>query len=418
MTAGSRVGRYRSGRARGAVSWLRRDPVPPAVLAAGLSTLLAAVTVLVVQADPARAQTVVVSARDAVLVPPGGVARPARAGTAVPRGATVQTAAGGAADLRTAGRDVLVGGGTAVAVLDGVRQRLDAGQVFVDVRRGPALVLAAVSATVRLAAGSLARVEQGTLLRVGLFRGRAAVTPLGRRLTTALTALHQVQVADGVLPGPATALALRDDGWEQQLARSLVAADLQLTDLAAGLAGSSGSRVLAAAPAAFRWDGPASDRMLGAGEGALQVVLAEAAHSAGSPSDHRDLVRRSRAEGGSWAVVAALVAAPLGAVSGLLDGALAPGTVLVRGPSSPPGPAGAGPAVRAGGSASTGRAAGPGGRVPVGPAARSTPVGPGPTPSPAPRPTSSAGTVQGVVDTLLGALPSGSPLPTVGVRRP
>ena len=391
----------------GSCAHTRRDVVTVGVPA--LLVLVAAVVVASRGADPAAATTRLRSVVDAVAHAADGSLLPVTDGSPLPRGARLDTGRAGSAELRTAGRTVYVGARSSVLVLDGVSEALGRGQVLVDARSGPRLALRTEAGTVAAPAGSLTRVERGPLLRVGVYTGSAAVTADGRQATGLVPALHQVQVPYGGLPQRSTPLALTDgDRWERTLVRDLVTADRDLTELAAGLAGPDGSVVLSAAPAAYRRVlSPAVTR----GEQALGLALGAAATLGGStPQERIATVRSDRDAGGSWGVVAALVGAPVGAVSRLLDGLLGPA-------------AGAGSATAAGSSGPLplevllGRSAGPGpasaprpgtGSGP-GPRPLSGTRPPGPTPSPNPT-TAPPAVVQGVVDTVIAVLPV-SPTP-------
>lgn len=304
------------------------------------------VTALVGFSDPADADTVVTSAHVASVVLADGSAAEAHEGDRLPRGAQLRTGQGGGARLTTAGRDVYVGALSTVTVLDGVRERLDRGQVMVDSRSGPRLELTvpsgATSGTVTTRQGALSRVERGSVLRVGVFEGGARVAVDGRQATTSVPALHQVTSQYGTLPGTPTALALTPhDPWEQRLAAALVSADDVLNRLQTGLRGTEGAVVLASSrrdlvDTATTCPAATGDR----GEQALSVAVGTAAQSPGSALAHLGTVCSARAEGGSWGVVAALVQAPVSRVSGQLTSSLdtgsPDGTAVVAGPSGLP----------------------------------------------------------------------------------
>lgn len=304
-----------------------------AVLTGCLAVLtVAVVTVVVRTGDPSTADTFLVHAVNAAVVLPDGRTVDAAPGLAVPAGAQVRTGSCGtaaqprtcgAAQLRTDDRDVYLGAASTLLVTDGVRQSLDKGLAMVDSRRGPRLALTTRAGTVAVDGDSLVRVELGTLLmRVGAFQGRAHLSAVGRQARTDVPTLHQVRAPYVGLPGPATALSLTGDAWEEKLAADLVAADRDLVRLAAGLAGGQGRTVLTLAPAALRTVVAATGPVFPAavGENALAVAVAQAGSSDGSAVDRLDRVRDARAEGGSWGVVAALVEARVSSVSGVLDG--------------------------------------------------------------------------------------------------
>lgn len=380
-----------------------------AVLAAG--SLLGALGLSACGSSTAEAATYLRDARAATIQLPGGSQRPAADGMKVPSGATVRTALGGSASLDTAGRTVLLGQLTALTVLDGEREQLRAGLAMVDARRAPGLSLDAGAAVVRAPRGSLTRIERGALLRVGSFRKTVSVRAAARKATAPVPALHQVQVPDGALPGEVTPLALTGDSWERRYALDLVTADRDLTALAAGLDSSgTGARLVTALPAAYTTAFPPA-LPEPRGEVALAYAVAQAAHVRGDGPRRFAAVRSLREQGGSWGVVAALVGADVGAVSGALDTALTPASggepVLAGGPggSGTPGDLlGGGPT-------------GPGGGPTTGPGAPGGSSQPTATPSPTPSP-SPSDPVQTVVDTVSQLLPSPSPTPLLRLTIP
>ncbi len=376
------------------------------VLAAGLAVTSAAVVTLVGGlTDPASADTVLTSVTRAVVALPDGTEHAARLGETLPRGAVVRTGPEGGARLSAAGRDVYVGALSTVGVLDGVRERLERGQVMVDSRDGARLALTVDGDTVATPAGGLARVERGPLLRVAAFRGTTEVTPAGRQLVTPVRALYQVTTQYGTVPGSPTALTLRKDAWEQRLAADLTAADDDLIGFAEGLRGSQGTLVLASARrdlvAGLTDPTAAADQ----GERALSLALAEAGRAA-EPAANLSTVRDGRSSGGSWGVVAAIVQASVTDVSGRLDLSLAPsapsgGTQAGPVPTGPvlPGLTG----VPATPGTSTAPSPTPGG---------STSPTPTPTVTRSPGPSASPGLVQQVVTIINDVLPD--PVPTLG----
>ena len=306
------------------------------VFAAGLAVLTAAVVTLVARTgDPATADSYLGEVRNAALVLSDGSVLTPTSGQRVPQGATVRTGTGGAATLSTAGRDVYLGALTTLHVVDGVHQRLERGQLMVDGRGGPRLLLDTRAGTTDIADGTLARVETGPVLRLAVFAGKASLTAAGRERRTDVGALYQVLASYTALPGEPTVLALTDDAWEQRLAAELVNADRDLNSLAHGLAGPSGAAVLQAAPVALRDSTTsAGDR----GEEALSVAVAQASRRDATLSDTLSFVQTARGEGGSWGAVAALVSARVTSVSALLDRLLAP-----QGATPPPDVAGPAP---------------------------------------------------------------------------
>ena len=401
--------------------------------AAALAASLVAVGALTVWApDPAAADTVVAVAQDAQIVSPGGEVHPARPGDTVPHGATVRTTRTGQAMLLTARRETWIGAASALRVDDGVRQGLTAGSVMVDARRAAGLTLATDAAAVTLARGALVRVERGPMLRVAQFAGASSVVPNGRRASTAVAALHQVQVARGGLPGPVTALALTSDRWERAMVGDLVGEDADLTNLAAGLdgPGAAGQAVLAVLPVGLQSLSPAA-----VGAPRSEQALAWGIAAAGPTAESTTLtgryaqVRRFRSEGGSWAVVARLVGADVAGIDGLLERLLEPagaplsrldgrgalaGPGLVPGSMLPgsmlPGSTLPGSMLLPGSSPEGSAAPQPGAGNGTGPTG--TAPSPGTSSAPSPRPTANApDAAQGVVDTVVALLPTRPPSP-------
>lgn len=306
------------------------------VFAAGLAVLTAAVVTLVARTgDPATADSYLGEVRNAALVLADGNELPAKNGQRVPQGATVRTGTGGAATVSTAGRAVYLGALTTLHVSDGLHQRLERGQLMVDGRDGPRLLLGTRAGATDIPGGALVRVETGPVLRLAVFVGRASLTAPGRERRTDVSELYQVLAPYTALPGQPSVLALTDDPWEQRLAADLVNADRDLTALARGLSGPSGTAVLQAAPVALR-DGASSlgDR----GDQALSVAVAQASRRNAPLADTLSFVEDARGGGGSWGAVAALVSARVTAVSALLDALLTPPSA-----TSPPVVAGPGP---------------------------------------------------------------------------
>jgi hypothetical protein len=381
-----------------------------AVAAAG--SLLLAAGLVSCGRDAAGADTVLRDVRSVSLVLADGSSRPAHDGMTVPRGATVTTAADGSASLVTAGRTVLLGRQTAVTVLDGAREQLRQGLVMVDARRAPALRLEAGAATVSTPRGGLTRVERGALLRVGSFRGTAAVRAAGRRAHADVRELYQVQVPYGGLPGRITALALTRDAWERRYALNLVTADIDLSDLATGLDRdpASGSAVVRVVPASFSTAAPplAGESQ---GEQALAFVLARVARR-DRPELAYPQVRQWRQGGGSWGVVAALAGADVAAVSAALDGLLTAAGGSVEAGAAP-GPLDLDVLLGGGGGTAPAAGAGPGSPVAPVPTAAAT-TGPGrPVPRPSARPSPPAA-APALVDTVVALLPTPAPAPPPG----
>ena len=300
------------------------------VLLAGV--LLTAVGVAALRSDTASADTVLGRGADAVLVLADGSTRDAVEGEKVPRGATVRAGRTGAR-LDTREREVHLGAATSVTVVDGARQVLREGFVLVDASSAPGVELQTAAAAVAASDDSLVRVDAGPLLRVGVLRGEdAEVRAAGRRTATDVPTYFQVQVPSGGLPGsPSPFVLTPGDRYEMELAAELVNADTDLNALAAQLdaGGAAGPAVLAALGATPQVQPVAADATPGAplSERALGYLIATAAQQGGPLPERYDEVRSLRTAGGSWGVVAAIVAAPVDRVSGALNALLDPGTV-------------------------------------------------------------------------------------------
>jgi hypothetical protein len=301
--------------------------VGTSVLAAAV--LAAAVGVAALRSDTASADTVLTRGDGAVLELADGTSRPAVVGERVPRGATVRAGRTGA-ELQTREREVWLGGATAVQVLDGARQQLRDGFVLVDASDAPGLELQTAAGTVTTQDDSLVRVDDGSLLRVGVLRGApAAVRAAGRRATAEVATYFQVQMSRGGLPGSLSPFVLTPgDAYERQLAADLVRADDDLNALASRLDadGAVGRAVLTALDEDVE---TVAGVQPGAGsEGAVSYLIARAT-GAGDVAATYTQVRELRADGGSWGIVAAIVAAPVDQVSAALSALLDPGTVPV-----------------------------------------------------------------------------------------
>ena len=382
--------------------------------------LLSAVGVAALRSGAANADTVLAAGSDAVLVLPGGASRPAVVGERVPRGATVRAGVTGAR-LDTRDRRVFLGRDSAVTVVDGARQRLGAGFVFVDATDGPGVELATPAAVVTAVDSSLVRVDGGPLLRVGVLRGApASVRAVGRRAASDVPRYYQAQVAPGGLPSEASPLLLTGDSYEQLLARELYDADRDLNALARRLdmAGSAGPVVLSVLSRAVSTDAavagaPASERALG-------FLMATAA-DASQVSQAYARVRALRTAGGSWGVVSAIVGATPNDVSAVLGALLDPGApALAAGPDGAVDLAALAAAVLGDGvpvvlaaSPVPDPTSGPGGSGPSPAPSPGGGGGPSPSPSPSPsRPSTGVPVVDAVVDTVLDLLdPSPSAVP-------
>jgi hypothetical protein len=384
---------------RDSSGWLSRVRDWQVVLAGALAVLCAAVIIVVVRTDDtATADTYLTGVRAATVTLADGREVAASDGMRVPDGAQVRTGAGGAAQLTTAGRDVYLGALSTVVVRDGLRQQLDRGQLMVDSRGGARLVLTTRAGRADVSEGTLVRVEQGLVLRVGVFDGSTRFTPQGRLASSTIPALYQAKLVYGGPTVTSTALALTDDAWERRLAGDLVSADLDLNALARGLVGADGQVVLESVSARLR-EAPVAftDR----GEQALALALAQAGTRSSDATENLAIVDTARRQGGSWGVVAALVSARVSAVSGLLDRLLAP-----PGPTSPP--LLAGPSLGPGsllspGSSSSGGPGPSGSGSPTSTPSPTSPVTRTPTPSP-------STVVDDLVTTVTGLL--GTPTPT------
>jgi hypothetical protein len=382
------------------ISWALR-PVP--VFSAAVAVLLSAVSIAVVGlADPADAATVVTSATRAEVVLPDGTQHEAVVGERLPRGAVLKTAPQGGARLTAAGRDVYVGGLSAVRVLDGVHDALERGQVMVDTRHGAQLRLDVDAGWTVVARDSLARIERTAALRVGVFSGAAAVGVDGRQVSTEVPALHQITQQYGALPPAPTALYLTKDEWETRLAADLVGNDNELVQLHDGLQGTEGQVVLASARTELLDAATDPTAVADQGERALSIALAEVGALSSNPTDNLSTVRTARTEGGSWGVVAAIVRASVndvtGALSGSLDTPTAPVDAAGRPTSNPlqptpslaPSPTDVPTTTR--------------------PTATATPSHP-----PKTTPSATPGTVQQIVDTITKLLPTPPPTPVLQV---
>ncbi|MCA1824040.1 MAG: hypothetical protein LC640_07210 [Frankia sp.] len=338
----------------------------------------------------------------ASIVSPNGAARVARDRDHVRAGETVTTAAGGRATMTVLDRRVVLAPSTAVRVPDGAAIDVRTGSVLVDRRRGPGLRVSVGELEIdRISRGAL-RVERGYAVRVAVLDGTARVsTPTGRRAD--VPALHQVIVAGRAVPDRAGPLSLRDDTWERDVVPTLVASDVALNRLAAGVdaqfrTAASAIRVVpvgfvrAAAPA-----GSASDVL-------LPMAIGRVAHLPLTTQQRIDRASLLRLEGASWGVAAALVGAPHTAVAAALAAALAGALAAV------PGPQAVGPGVRAPGGGAPGQPADGESATPKPSPSRSSSGSPSPSTSP-------STVVERVVDTVRRLVPTPLPSPTAPVVR-
>ncbi|HEU0131317.1 MAG TPA: hypothetical protein VFQ85_10060 [Mycobacteriales bacterium] len=241
--------------------------------------------------------------RDAVVVS-GGATRAAVDGEKLRKGDRVRTGKAGTATLAVRGRRVVLGGGTDVVVPDGASVDLARGDLLVDHRHGPGLVVRAGDTVVdRFGTGGV-RVARSFAVTVAALSTTARV---GVRAggTLRLQRLYQVGVPGRSLPRNAVPVTLRDDAWERSVIPKVVADDLHLNDLAAGL-DTPGATVV---PAVYR---PAAGGLVS------DVVLADALARAARVAPAR--AATLRAEGASWGVVAALLdTSAVDAASALAD---------------------------------------------------------------------------------------------------
>lgn len=310
-----------------------RGPRVVAAIAGLLAVvLISAVGVASLGGSTAGSATVLASG-EATVTLLGGSPVPLAVGEQVPDGAVVDAGAVGAV-LRTRERDTWLGGASAVTVVDGARQVLETGFAMVDARRGPELELDTPAGAVTTPAGTVSRVERGSLLRVGTYSGEPVrVRAADRRATTKVPRDHQVQVPLGGLPGPVTPLVLTPrDAYERALATDLVLADEALNDVARRLdaQGAAGTAVLQVLAVQLP-DVPAPAVAAPASERSLAFLLAEAGDDTDLRAGYAS-VRDKRSLGGSWGVVASLVGAEVVQVAARLDALLTP-TLVAQPPS-------------------------------------------------------------------------------------
>lgn len=316
-----------------------------------------------------------------------GTARPGAAGSRVAPGEVVTTAPGGAAALATRDRRLLLGPSTSVGVVDGATFDLRAGAVLADRRRGPGLEVRAAEVRVSDIRPGAVRIVRGYTVRVAVLAGAATVqTRTGRR--SEVPALHEITATGSALPS-SVPLALSSDAWDRLVVPGVVALDAQLNRFAGALDGATG----AITPAAV------SQQSIPRSETLLASAITRAAARRGDAATLRQ-------SGGSWGVIATLLAATFARISGALS-ALAVGTPgipgLTPGAGTPTGGAGPGqPSPSAGFSPQPTRTPGPGGTGQ-------------PTPTPtrsatsSPSPSQSPDVVDQVQDTVEELLPTPTP---------
>lgn len=392
---------------------------PAIVAVSGVLLFLFAPLLTGCSGSSAHARTVVVDARAATLVSPGGDSEPAQPDGRVAEGTIVRTARGGAAILDTGGRMLYLGGATEYVVGTGVSGELRTGAAVVDARHGPDLDLAAGQVAVRTDASAV-RVERGFSVRVGVFSGTANVATVPGTDDATVEALHQVVVAGRRIPQQ-TPLVLTDDDAEQRVALALVQDDERLNTFARALDRSRVGRQLVSVAAAADFPGLFSTATVGArsalplSEYALPVAIARAAvgghaHPAQMRASYAD-VRGYRSEGGSWGVVAHLVGTDADATAAAMN-ILLPRLPAAGASASPGGGPTGGPGSPGGPSEGPGSSPTPGHTSPSG--------GPEPSPTPRPTPTPSSSMLDDLVGTVSG-LVSPSPTPSkagTGQSRP
>lgn len=363
---------------------------------------------------PSDATTLLRGAAGVTVVSAAGVPHPGVDGERLTVGETVRTSGTDSA-LVTGRRVTTLGRSTTVGIADRSRYLLDAGTVVVDHHHGPGIRVDAGPVSVEDLGHTAVRIERGFAVRVAVFDGGSATVSASER-STAVPALHEMDVPGASLPAASTPLALRDDTLDTIAAAALVRADGTLNGRAATL-DRTGAAVV---PAALVRALPTAPPSTALSERVLPVAIARADRGtplAGAYARATEL----RTDGGSWAVVAALMDAKVDAVQQQLDQLLAgasgvlgglpatarqdAGAVAVAALLSAAAPAGTTPASVAPGTGAT--SAPPRGGVSAPPPVPS----PVPTPSPIPPPL-----VQTLITTITGLLPHGGasapPAPT------
>lgn len=390
-----------------AVTWCRlRAPA-----GFGLGVVAAALLVGGCSA-PGSTTTVLREPRGVTVTTSTGAPRTAADGLRLRTGDLVAVSAAGAATLATGGRQVLLGAGGAVRVVDAQTMDLRRGDVLVDRRRGPSMRLRLDELEVSDVGTGVVRVDRDFSTRVAAYSGGATVTTgTGRQLR--VTALHEV-AASAALLGAEAPLRLTGDAWDRRADAGLVRDDAAITAQATAVDGafSAGQLGGPAVVQAARFATGTATSMCGlpVAAGASRQVLSLAIARADHPETAVAARCRSAAAlhdaGGSWGVVARLLDASTTAVLSAVDALL----------TLPAAPEGSGPSVA---SATPGTTSVPAGTLAAptsGPVVRSgtAPTAPVATGAPRPRPTSSASAPPGVLDVVGRLLP---PLP-VGVSAP
>lgn len=363
----------------------------------------------------ASAATTFGAVRDASVTTATGHSLPASPGLRVPAGAVVTTGAGGGAQLLTRGRLVMLGPSAADQVVNGAVQQLRTGTAIVDAQQGAGLSLQVAGDTLTVPAGSATEAVRGVTVRIGALAGPAGLTgSTGRHVS--LAPLFQTVLDGDAVPQTATPLHLSDSSDEARAVPELVSDDLALQTLSRGIdsTGRSAATVVEAA-----WSGSVAPQVSGAtlGDAVLPLVIADASSAAGGSAQQRyDRVVAWRAAGGSWGVVAHLLATRASTVVSALAS-------LQQGRPT----AGGGTTQSLGGGGT--RLPGQPNQTPGGPPSpghTNTPgIPPSTQPTPTPTPTSSSGvvgglvtTVGGVLNKVLGLLPKKSPAPTPAKPKP
>lgn len=382
-----------------------RSPGRAAVLA--LCLVGAATPLAACGHGPADATTVLRGASGVTVVTAAGVPHAGVDGERLTVGETVRTTTADSA-LVTGRRVTTLGPATTVGILDRSHYALDAGTVVVDHRHGPDARVDAGPVSVSGIGATAIRIERGFAVRVAVYDGGDATVSASERAAT-VPALHEVDVPGASLPAVPAPLALRDDALDRLAAPALVSADLVLDHRASALDRPGGAVV----PAALVRTLPAAPAATEISERVLPVAIARA--DRGTPlADAYARAAQLRAEGGSWAVVAALMGTTADAVQQQLDALLAGPAEVLGLPAAVTANAGAA-AVAVLLSVAAPATAAPS-TAPAPPVTSSPPHGGGSAPAPAPVPSPTpTPLVQTLIDTVTGLLPHGgtsTPAPT------
>jgi hypothetical protein len=358
------------------------------------------------------ATTVLQRASDVLVVHPDGSVIRGVDGLRLHPGDVVRTGPGGRVDLHTLDRVVYLGSQASMQVYNGVHDALRHGAAVVDSLHGPGLRVDLAGLSLSVPSGSATRAERSVTVRVGSLAGPATVTnSVGRQVT--VPALDQSIFGGDALPDTTTPLRLTDDDGEQHTVPALVHDDRELGNLADGI---DSTRRAAVHVVTAAWHSGLLPTPPGVqvSEQVLPVLIAAAVHgdAAQRADRYRDAVAL-RAAGGSWGVVARRVGVDAAQVlaafanytathpAGFVGGVPIAFAQLVTG-ATPGGPNGAG---GAGGTGSGGNGSGGSGGG-----------GSGGSPSPSPSPSGVVGTVDTLVNDVLGLLPT--PTPSVNLVVP